>query len=573
MCVAAAAASASAKAERGSPALAVIGQFAHHLSTRNRSGIARMFSDRDALVYDPHGESLTVSAWLAARFDGMSSSDAQVVHSWLLPSPATTNATAATSAVAKLSWRWTRVADAVPNEIRENDFEMDRWREGEHGATFTAIFQFAAAPKRRSPKITTLELYENAFLAPPECVACARRQELLHPKDERRHTLAWTQSLGVALHRCQEQLTACRIDHGMEVDDGDQIVPHQEEEQLNEEQPQQQAHARRQTQIDGLSRGTWERVDGAGNSGDDDESYDFRPSPGNGLRSFDRASALACLENARVVVVGDSTTRFFYAALLSLLRGHDQVWPKDQPLFWLPKSDPCSFYTAGWASGQGCSKDVCCRRWRGRCHGGRAAATCAPPIAVGATDLRFVWWTKAEPEERHGHTYAALATLARPPDGRDGRRVVLVAGLGLWDLLFTSPDARANRTDAALLCERVGFFLENAQRHVGSTDATPPVFLGLSTCPHANEYFPKWRGWPHGPVRKRVAAVGDSLATCVANASSWLYLDRRLTQAEAPKMWTSACHHHHAHGKLSSLHVQIWLNSVCSGKGQQGAKI
>ena len=105
------------------------------------------------------------------------------------------------------------MAAPVPGGISTNDFERERYRDTEDGATFTAIFQFAADD---GLKIAGLELYENAFLPPEGCPSCTRRRDLLRPPGARAKALDWVQSLGLKLHRCQDELTACRLNKDQE---------------------------------------------------------------------------------------------------------------------------------------------------------------------------------------------------------------------------------------------------------------------------------------------------------------------------------------------------------------------
>ena len=242
------------------------------------------------------------------------------------------------------------------------------------------------------------------------------------------------------------------------------------------------------------------------------------------MREFTAETARQCLARQKTLVIGDSTARFFFAALADLMAIELE---KPAPLHYLPANDTCSMPKVGWVGG--CPKKTCCKRWRGE--------FISSTSSVLHSDLASFMWMGATRE----------ATPERLSLGCNNETGVLMFGAGLWDLLL-------RRKSVAVTSQRINNTLTLLEKACPS--AHTKIFLGPSSCPNTTD------PWPGSAAVKMVDSLAAELENIVAD-KGWLYLNRLESQASAPTMATSLCHHHHAHGILSDTHVQIVLNMLC----------
>ena len=242
------------------------------------------------------------------------------------------------------------------------------------------------------------------------------------------------------------------------------------------------------------------------------------------MREFTAESARQCLTNQQALVVGDSTARFFFAALADLMAIE---FEKPAPLHYLPANDTCSMPNVGWVGG--CPTNTCCTRWRGE--------FISSASSVLHSDLASFLWMGATRE----------ATPERLNLGCNNETSTLLFGAGLWDLLLRGKSV-------AVTTERINNTLALLTKACPS--AQTRVFLGPSSCPNSAD------PWPGRAAVLKVDQFAAEIESLVTD-SGWLYLNRLESQSSAPTMATSLCHHHHAHGLLSDTHVQIVLNMLC----------
>ena len=244
---------------------------------------------------------------------------------------------------------------------------------------------------------------------------------------------------------------------------------------------------------------------------------------------FGREDARRCLARRGTLVLGDSTSRFFFAALVDLLDAKFSVPP---PLHYLAATDPCSMPAVGWAGG--CPRNDCCNRWRGSVYS-------AGSEVLHSELASFLWVGRAAELTQDRRTQDRLSLACAHAD-------LLVVGAGLWDLMLSGPVLD------------VGDTVERMRMMIALIDDTCPlatarIFLGPSGCPNTP-------GWPPKTTIRSVEALGRGVRG-VLDGTEWLYLDRSASQASAPPMATSLCHQHHGHGVISDTHVQMLLRALC----------
>ena len=259
------------------------------------------------------------------------------------------------------------------------------------------------------------------------------------------------------------------------------------------------------------------------------EHYEWLGTTTAARLQFGREDARRCLARRGTLVLGDSTSRFFFAALVDLLDAKFSVPP---PLHYLPANDPCSMPAVGWAGG--CPRNNCCNRWRGSVYS-------AGSEVLHSELASFLWVGRAAELTQDRRTQDRLSFACAHAD-------LLVVGAGLWDLLLRGPVLDVDDT------------VERMRMMIALIDDTCPlatvrIFLGPSGCPNTP-------GWPPKTTIRSVVALGRGVRG-VLNGTEWLYLDRSASQASAPPMPTSMCHQHHGHGVISDTHVQMLLRALC----------
>ena len=98
-----------------------------------------------------------------------------------------------------------------------------------------------------------------------------------------------------------------------------------------------------------------------------------------------------------LITVGDSTARFFFAALLSAVNGSSRA--PGLPLHTLPSNDTCSFQRNGWVAIPHSPHNAeCLHRWRGGCTGYskssyNSSSGCVLDTRLHGSRHTFIWST------------------------------------------------------------------------------------------------------------------------------------------------------------------------------------
>ena len=227
--------------------------------------------------------------------------------------------------------------------------------------------------------------------------------------------------------------------------------------------------------------------------------------------------------NRTIVVVGDSTTRFFYSALLDVFGVR-----RTYPLHYLPPTDRCSFARVGWPS-----RGECAWRWRGPCRDSNSG--CSYDHRWRGVRMVFFWW-------HHG-----LPLRLAPPPAVD----LLITSAGVWEAMGTRGDGEyrsAVRSSVSGVVEAV------AARF--SVVLSNGVCLGMQQA-----FFPRFRTWPTPIMEQRVLEGNRVLQRYADERDKTAFYDR------APSMLTgndsqSPCINHHPYGKASDLHVSLVLRHL-----------
>lgn len=233
--------------------------------------------------------------------------------------------------------------------------------------------------------------------------------------------------------------------------------------------------------------------------------------------SYLPSAPVSARPNATVWVLGDSTMRFFYAALLAAF----QV-PHESPLHRLPNADPCSFRRVGWTS-----SGKCARRWRGPC-GEHSRRECTLEYNASGTRLMFSWW-------RPG------MELIPPVRATD----LLVTSCGVWEAMNEKERYEGN-------------VRSHIEHLTSAVPAKHTIILSNGAClAMQRRFFSRYHNafWPSAAFEETVLRGNEVLRHYAYTRPHTSFIDR------APSMLTgndtvSPCFHHHAHGKASELHVR-----------------
>ena len=151
----------------------------------------------------------------------------------------------------------------------------------------------------------------------------------------------------------------------------------------------------------------------------------------------DMHRARELVKNRWLLTIGDSTARFFFAAMLSAVNGSARQ--RGLPLHTLPASDECSFERKGWVTAPRSVHDAeCMHRWRGACVGysksvSNSSSGCVLDIHLHGARHSFVWSTYlADEGAAAAATIDAVEQLAaqRTPSGT--APIVFHAGGCTW---------------------------------------------------------------------------------------------------------------------------------------------
>ena len=339
---------------------------------------------------------------------------------------------------------------------------------------------------------------------------------------------------------------------------------------------------------------------GGGESGGDPR---WVPSSGAELLPVTTATLARCHPRGRWLhVAGDSSARFFYAALLTLF-DVDVPYPHHRAA----AAHKCSFEHVGWPSGNACSD-----WWKGPCGGDRVPAGCKYDHTTnGGWRLTFSWWTHNLPPASAvwplGTSGGSGGSAGGGGDegggggggggGGDGNGsthahaapdlVFLSTGVHemLWQQKNVSSylenvahnihalhtELHASAAAAAIASTLTVTELEQASpiqqqlQHRGHHNSHGNMELVLmlnGLCYGAQN---ERQGQPFFPTRaqERMVAAGNRWLRAWANAEvpRVPVLDRSVSML-VPPLEESPCFHHHPYGIMSELHVQIGLQAL-----------
>ena len=197
---------------------------------------------------------------------------------------------------------------------------------------------------------------------------------------------------------------------------------------------------------------------------------------------IDLERARELLAGRWIITVGDSTARFFFAALLSAVNGTERE--DGLPLHTLPPADKCSFQTTGWVIAAKTARQAQCKhRWRGNCTGFSASAKasasgCALEVNIHGARHTYVWSTYFTDKDSIQSTLDAVASASTRPVPNRKAPIIFHAG-AWWDLKnlnrvlpsMDQLDARIANGTAQLLNQLVKSVARAAQ--------LPPVVVPL----------------------------------------------------------------------------------------------
>lgn len=334
------------------------------------------------------------------------------------------------------------------------------------------------------------------------------------------------------------------------------------------------------------------RENGGGESGGDPR---WVPSSGAELLPVTAATLARCHPRGRWLhVAGDSTARFFYAALLTLF-DVDVPYPHHRAA----AAHKCSFGHVGWPSG-----DARSYWWKGPCGGDRVPAGCKYDHTTnGGWRLTFSWWKHNLPPASavwplgtsggsggSGGGGGGGGGSGGGGDGNGGAHAHVAP-----DLVFLSTGVHETiwqQKNVTSYLEKVAHNIDalrtelyaSAAAAIASTqtvaelEQASPIQQQLPQRGHRNSMElvlmlnglcygaqNERQGQPFFPTRaqERMVAAGNRWLRAWANAQvpRVPVLDRSVSML-VPPLDESPCFHHHPYGIMSELHVQIGLQAL-----------
>ncbi|CAE8581295.1 unnamed protein product [Polarella glacialis] len=233
-----------------------------------------------------------------------------------------------------------------------------------------------------------------------------------------------------------------------------------------------------------------------------------------------------------MVVLGDSTARFFFAALFSAFNGTVQR-EFGMPRHFLPGTHACSNAHHGW------NNQSCVDLWRGPCRDN--VLRCSESAVVNLTKqssvrITFIWHPHMMRDAKKWMN-STIDVLKRfePPD-------VFVASDLLWDVIWP---VRPGVNFTVFLHEGAKVFMQEMNQLWKDWPSQPRTPMSL------------WPG-PTGPSARFTSNVHEEYQS-TARDLGWIYL-RRGGQVDLHP--DSGVYERHAHGLLSDLHVGMLLDLV-----------
>ncbi len=225
--------------------------------------------------------------------------------------------------------------------------------------------------------------------------------------------------------------------------------------------------------------------------------------------------------NRTILVVGDSSMRFLYSALVDSF-GIVRPYPHHS----LPESDPCAFSRVGWPS-----NGPCAMKWRGPCRD--ANAGCTYNHSWRGIKLKFVWW-------------------------RNGLRLKLPVREQV-DLLLTSAGIWESMAQKNMVAYR-DVVRTNVLKIVSAVGAKQTILFSNGVCRRSQNMYFRNFNWPDAALETSVLS-GNRELSLVADSHHLTYFDRSLSMLTKNDT-VSPCVNHHPYGKASDLHALFALSRL-----------
>lgn len=236
--------------------------------------------------------------------------------------------------------------------------------------------------------------------------------------------------------------------------------------------------------------------------------------------------------NRTLLVVGDSSMRFLYSAILDAFGLHDRPYP----FHWLPDDDPCSFAQVGWPQ-----SGPCADKWRGPCRD--AADGCTYEHTWHGIRLIFTWWHDKLP-------------LTLPI--KDNVHL-LVTSTGIWEMFGDDGSLNTRHTYRSAV-------RQNLQSIVHAVQPKFTVAFSNGICLGAQQtFFPTVHAarepFPSVGFELQLLSGNRELQQLTEGNAGMAYYDRSMSMLTGNDV-SSPCFHHHPYGKASDLHAAIALSHL-----------
>ena len=251
------------------------------------------------------------------------------------------------------------------------------------------------------------------------------------------------------------------------------------------------------------------------------------------------------------ITIGDSTARFFYAALLSAVNGTER---KDGfPLHTLAPDDACSMQRSGWvATARSPQQAQCKYRWRGNCEGysknrSLSASGCVLDMNLHGSRHTYIWSTYLTDEDSINRTVAAVVSASADSFPTRKAPIILHTG-GWWDLKNFNNVLRpmSIQSRATRIANSIAGLLRRLVSSVTHFVQHPPLIIELElsccTLEEARLTF---------PVRTNVQRQ--------AELEGFVVLPRVPSMVNTSWWANNPCDSTHPFGVMSDLHVQAVL--------------
>ena len=229
------------------------------------------------------------------------------------------------------------------------------------------------------------------------------------------------------------------------------------------------------------------------------------PSDGTSFEAITLAALHQCATPHHIHVVGDSTLRFFYSALLTRFNVS-----RAAPHHFMDESDECAFSKVGWPKFDTPLEKRCMARWAGRCRdtNNSLISSCTyDHTSLDGWRLTFEYF--------HGSEFARHQPATLSPWLPGSRPDVVIFSAGVWEALDASQrvsayESRVQASLEAIAAARLTCLV------CADTTGSPPlaIVLGNGACAGAQHLRSRQtRGWwwPHVSFERRLMRKGNTL--------------------------------------------------------------